>query len=184
MEHWFPLIEYTFIRVFVSYKAPHAMHRYVTDKILIQELCFQMTSIFSKVLTKGKKKSWPTLPLTIDSYTVKDFREVEAEEEEMRSYRLGPLDHQTYDLERIVPDHCKWAKFKWNYSHTECPGENEKRNWYNVDRKLTSGVWSDQEDPDDHTLEERSRELGGASSSQAKKPRTSTGHNTAAQQKE
>ena len=110
------------------------MPRYVTDKILIQEVCFQMTSSFSKVLSKGKKKSWPTLPLTVSTYTVKDFREVEAEAEEMRSYRLGPLDHWTYDPERIVPDHYKRAKFKWNYQHTECPGKDERRNWYNTDR--------------------------------------------------
>ena len=97
----------------------------------------------------------------------------------MKIYRLGSLDHRTYDPERIVLDHCKQAKFKWNYQHTECSGKDEKRNWYNADMKLNLGAWSDQEDPDDQTLEERSCELGGASCSQAKKPRTSTGHNTA-----
>ena len=102
----------------------------------------------------------------------------------MRSFLLGPLDHQTYDPERIVPDHCKQAKFKWSYQHVECPYEDEKRNWYNTDRKLAPGAWSNQEDPDDHTLEERICELGGAYSSQAKKPRTSTGHNTTSQRKE
>ena len=69
------------------------MPQFVTDKMLLQEVCFQMTSGFSKVLTKGKKKSWPTLPLTIDAYRVKDFREVEEEAEEMRSFHLGLLDH-------------------------------------------------------------------------------------------
>ena len=106
VAHWFPLAEYTFIRVFGSYKAPHAMPRYVTDKILIQEVFFQKSSSFSRVLTKGKKKPWPMLPLTIGTYMVKDFREVEAEAEEMKIYLLGSLDHRTYDPERIVPDHC------------------------------------------------------------------------------
>ena len=77
VAHWFPLAEYTFIRFFGSYKAPHVMPRYVTDKILIHGVYFQMSSSFSKVLTKGKKKSWPTLPLTIGTCMVKDFREVE-----------------------------------------------------------------------------------------------------------
>ena len=127
---------------------------------------------------------WPTLPLTIGAYTIKDFREVEAEAEEMKSYHLGALDHRTYDPERIVPDHCKRAKFKWNYQHTECPGEDERRNWYNANRKLAPGEYSDQEDLDDQTLENRSHELGGASSSLAKKPRTSTGHSTSTEKKE
>ena len=43
-----------------------------------------MTFGFSKVLTKGKKKPWPTLPLTIGAYIVKDFREVEAEAEQIK----------------------------------------------------------------------------------------------------
>ena len=110
------------------------MPRFVTDKMLLQEVCYQMTSGFSKVLTKGKKNLWPTLPLTIGAYTVKDFREVQVEVEEMRGFYLGPLDHRTYDPERIVPDHCKWAKLKWSYQHTENPYEDEKRNWYNADR--------------------------------------------------
>lgn len=159
------------------------MPRYVTDKILIEEVCFQMPFGFSKVLTNGNKKPRPTLPLTIATCIVKDFREVEAEAEEMKIYHLESLDHWTYDPERIIPDHCKQAKFKWNYQHTECSSEYKIRNWYNVDMKLAPGVWSDQEDPDDKTLEDRSRELGGASSSQAKRPRASTGHSTSTQHK-
>ena len=95
VAHWFPFVEGTFIRVFGSLKAPHALPRFITDRLLLQETCFQMTTDFSKVLTKGKKKPWPTLPLTIDTYTVKDFREVEAEAEEIRGFYQPPLDYQT-----------------------------------------------------------------------------------------
>ena len=94
VAHWFPFPGYTFIRVFGTYKAPHAMPRFVTDKMLIQEVCFQMSHGFSSILSKGKKKPWPTLPLTIGAYTVKDFREVAAEAEAMRSYQLGALEHR------------------------------------------------------------------------------------------
>ena len=107
VAHWFPFSKYTFIRVLGSFKAPHALPQLVTDKMLLQEVCYQMTFGFSKVVTKCKKKSWPTLSLTIGAYTVKDFREVEAEVEQIKGFYLGPLDHQIYDLERIVPDHCK-----------------------------------------------------------------------------
>ena len=63
VANWFPITHSTFIRVFGSFKAPHALPEFVTDKLLLQEVCYQMTSGFSKVLTKGKKKSWPTLPI-------------------------------------------------------------------------------------------------------------------------
>ena len=87
-----------------------------------------MTSGFSKVLTKGKKKPLPTLLLNIGAYTVKDFREVEAEAEQIRGFFLAPLDYWTYDPKRIVPAHCKHAKFKWSYQHTERPTEDGVRN--------------------------------------------------------
>ena len=105
VAHWFPFAECTFIRVFGSFKTPHALPRFVTDKMLLQEVCYQMTFGFSKVLTKGKKKPWPTLPLTIGAYLIKDFREVEAEAEKIKGFFLSPLDYQTYDPERIVPAH-------------------------------------------------------------------------------
>ena len=73
-----------------------------------------MTGGFTKVLTKGKKKPWPSLPLTIRAYTVKDFKEVEAEAEQMRGYHLPTLSHQAYDPNRIIPAHCKRAKFRWS----------------------------------------------------------------------
>ena len=83
---------------------------------------------FSRVLSKGKKKPWLALPLTIDAYTVKDFREVEAEGEEMKIYHFGALEYETYGPERTVPENFKRAKFKWNYQHTIFLGEDERRN--------------------------------------------------------
>ena len=102
----------------------------------------------------------------------------------MKIYHLRTLEYRTYDPERIVPEHCKRAKFKWNYQHTERPEEYERRNWYNADRQLAPGVDSGQEDQDDQSLEDRSHKLGGASSSIAKKPQTSTGTDASSQQRE
>lgn len=65
---------------------------FVTDRMLLKETCYQMTSSFSKFLTKGKKNPRPTLPLTIGAYTVKDFREVEAKAEQLRGFFLLPLE--------------------------------------------------------------------------------------------
>ena len=93
VAHWFPFTEYTFIRVFGTFKAPHALPRFITDKVLMQEVCFQMTSGFSNVLSKGKKKPWPALPLTIGAYTVKDFREVGTQGEEIKGYHFRSLDY-------------------------------------------------------------------------------------------
>ena len=143
-----------------------------------------MSQGFSSILSKGKKKPWPTLPLTSGAFTVKYFREVTAEAEAMRSYQLGALEHRTYDPERIVPEHCLRAKFKWTYQHLERPAEDERRNWYNAERQIAPGSDVVQEDPNDQSLEDRSRQLGGSSSSLPKKSRTNTGLTPSIQQKE
>ena len=116
-----------------------------------------MSHGFSNILSKGKKKPWPTLPLTIGAFTVKDFREVIAEAEAMRIYQLGALEHRTYDAERIVPEHCRRANLKWTYQHLERPTEDERKNWYNAERQLAPGTDVVQEDPDDQNLEDRRR---------------------------
>ena len=134
---WFPITHSTFIRVFGSFKAPHALHEFVINKLLLQEVFYQMTSGFSKVLIKGKKNPWPSLPLTISAYMVRDLKEVEVEAEETKGFHFAPLAHRSYDLERIVPAHSKLAKFNWNYQHIECPVEEKTRNWYNKDREAT-----------------------------------------------
>ena len=95
-----------------------------------------MTGRFSTVLTKGKKNSWPTLSLNITAYTVRNFKEVEAKAEEIKGFHFPPLTHRSYDPERIIPAHCKKAKFKWNYQHTECSVEDKTNNWYNKDSEV------------------------------------------------
>ena len=134
IAHWFPQ-EGVIIQVFRMLQAPHALPRFVPDKVLLQEVCYQMTMGFTMVLTKGKKKPWPSLPLTIGAYTVKDFRAVEAEAEQIKVYHLTPMSRRTYDPNGVIPEHCKRAKFKWMYNHTPCAHEDDFRNWYNRNRK-------------------------------------------------
>ena len=148
---WFPITHNTFIRVFRSFKAPHTLPEFITDKILLQEVCYQMTSGFSKVHTKGKKNPWPTLPLTIGTFTVRDFKEVEVEAEETKGFHFPPLAHRSYGPERIIPAHWKRAKLKWKYQHIEWPIEEQTKNWYKKDREAAPEESTDQEGQDDQT---------------------------------
>lgn len=79
VSHSFPIQEGTFIRVFITHKAPRVLPKFVMYKTLLQEVCYQMTQSFSKILNKGKKKPWPTFPLTIKAYVVEKFKQVEVE---------------------------------------------------------------------------------------------------------
>lgn len=150
VAHWFPNGEGTFIRVFGSYKTPHALPRFATNRVLMQEVCYQMTQGFLKTLRKGKKKPWPAFPLIIRAYTVENFKEVEAEDKELKGYHFVNLNHCTYDLERVVAAHCKRANFNWSYPHSKHAHEYKIRDWYHAARELSP---SEQQERDDEQLE-------------------------------
>lgn len=102
----FPIQEGTFIRFFGSYKPPHALPKFVIDKLMLQEVCYQMTTGLSKTLNKGKKKPQPSLPLTTGAYTIDIFQEVEVEAEEMKGFYFVNLSHHRYDPKGMVAAHC------------------------------------------------------------------------------
>lgn len=136
VAHWFPIHEGTIVRVFGTLKAPHALPKFVIDRTLIQEVCYQMTQGFSKVLNKGKKKPCPPFPLTIRAYVVENFKQVEAEAKELDRIHLVTLNYQTYDPEKVVVAHCKKLKFSWSYAHTRKDIKDRIRNWYNSTREI------------------------------------------------
>lgn len=148
--HWFPIWEGTFIRVLGSYKTPHALPRFATDRVLMQEVCYQMIQGFSKTLRKGKKKPWPTFPLIIRAYTVENFKEVEAEAKEVKRYHFVTLNPCAYDPERVVAAHCKRANFNWLYPHYKHAHEDKIKDWYHVARELSP---SEQQERDDEQLD-------------------------------
>lgn len=92
LVHWFPIEEGTFIRVFGTHKPPHALPRFSTNKTLLQEVCYQMTQGFSKIIIKGKKKPWPAFPLTIRAYVVENFIQVEEEAKALKGSHFVTLN--------------------------------------------------------------------------------------------
>lgn len=95
-----------------------------------------MTQGFSKTLSKGKNKSWPTFPLVIEAYLVEKFKQVEVESEELKGSRFVTLNHRIYDPKKVVVAHCKRANFNWSHLHSRKDHEDGVRNWYNATREL------------------------------------------------
>ena len=77
VAYWFPIGEATFIRVLDPYRSPHDLPTLETNIVLLQEVCYQLTTWCSKKLVKGKKNLWPIFPLTIGAYTLEKFKEVD-----------------------------------------------------------------------------------------------------------
>lgn len=47
---WFSYSQGTYIRVFRSYNNPNLMLKYVTEKVVMQEISYQLCSILSQLL--------------------------------------------------------------------------------------------------------------------------------------
>lgn len=59
---WFTTPEGTYIRCFGCRVSPHFMPQYVTNKVVLQEVAYQLDKGFSRVLHRRKKYPWPTFP--------------------------------------------------------------------------------------------------------------------------
>ena len=93
VAHRFPIQEGTFMRVVITHKAPHPLPRFITDKTLLREVCYQMTQGFSRVLNKVRKKPSLAFPLTIGEYAVEKFKQVEKEAEELKGSHFVNLNY-------------------------------------------------------------------------------------------
>ena len=69
----------TFLRVFDSKKSPHIFPRYSTENLVIQEVSYNLSIRLSTTLHKKKKAPWPTLPMKIGLYEIKNLKFVDTE---------------------------------------------------------------------------------------------------------
>lgn len=105
VEHWFSIRDGIFIRAFGSYKATHALPNISIDNMLSQEVCYQKTQGFLKILSKGKKKPCRAFPLLIKAYVVENFKEVEVKTNALNGHRFMTLNYCTHDHEKVVDVH-------------------------------------------------------------------------------
>jgi len=65
IAYWYASPGGTFLRVFGRKKPLHVLPRYVTDKLVMQEVSCHLTIGLSTDLHRKVKEPWPTLPLQI-----------------------------------------------------------------------------------------------------------------------
>ena len=60
---WYASPNGTFIRAYNTDKAPHVFLRFSTDKLVMQEVAYHISTGLSTGFHRKKKAPWPTLPL-------------------------------------------------------------------------------------------------------------------------
>jgi len=63
LANWFASLNDTYLIVFGGHKSPHFLPRYATDKLVMQEVAYHLSTGLSWVLQMKKKSPWATLPL-------------------------------------------------------------------------------------------------------------------------
>lgn len=114
--------------VFGAYKPPHALPMLATDRVLMQEVCYQVTTRLSKTLLKGKKGPWDLFPLTIGEFYHENFTESKVEDKEIKGFCFINMAIQKYDPRDIVVMHYKAIGFGWSYIHDQKNEEDKVNN--------------------------------------------------------
>jgi len=89
---WHALPGGTFIRVFGREKPLHVLSRHATDKLVMQEVSYHLATVLSTMLHRKKKPPWPTLPLHIRLYEIKNLKFADTEGKEIVRFEFGTRD--------------------------------------------------------------------------------------------
>lgn len=96
------------------------------DKLIIQEVSYNISIGLSTRLHRKKKAPYPTLSLQIGLYEIWNHKHVDAKMEEFKRFNFGTRSFNPYDPHWFVKDHYARVQFPW--IHGACHGA-EKDPW-------------------------------------------------------
>jgi len=105
IKAWFSSLDGTFLRLFGNKKSPHILPRYATDKHVMLEVSYHLSTGLSAALHRKKKTPWPTLPMKIGLYKIKNLKVADTEGKVIKKFSFGTQDINLYDPHGIFKDH-------------------------------------------------------------------------------
>lgn len=102
-----------FIRVFGGEKTLHVIPKYATDKLVMQEVSYHLSTWLSTGLHKKKKGPWPILPLLIKLYEIKNLKDVDVEAKEILKFKFKTKYFILYDPHNICKNHYARLYYPW-----------------------------------------------------------------------
>lgn len=100
---WFGEEKFTYVRIFGSIVELHVLPLFVPDKLLAQEISYQLTvEGMSRSLSNSKKRMWPSFPFNCVHFTLNDFKHVEKEVAKINGFKLETIPGRQYDPQKIA----------------------------------------------------------------------------------
>jgi hypothetical protein len=71
---WYIEESFSYIRVFNCYISPHALPRFLPDRLVCREVAYQTVSGgITKELKVAQKRVWPTFPIQVGVFSLSEF---------------------------------------------------------------------------------------------------------------
>jgi hypothetical protein len=115
--NWYLMEHGTYIRVYRAMKSPHLLPLFVSYRLVIQGVAYQMVIIrVGGILYKYRKAIWPPLPLYIDTYYVSNTKQAQEEVDILLSYKFGEERLRRHNPKKVVKEHFNKIGLPWEYT--------------------------------------------------------------------
>jgi hypothetical protein len=112
---WYIEENFSYIRVFGCFVSPHAIPKFLLDRLVCREVAGGMT----KDLKATQKKVWPTFPIQVGMFTLSDFGHTKFEASALEDVKLVDIEYKR-DHHRVVENHLSQFNMK-RYIHEYYP---------------------------------------------------------------
>lgn len=120
IAYWYASPDGTFLRLFSREKSWHDLPKYSMYKIVMEEVSYHLPTWFSTLFHRKNKEPWPTIPLQIGLYKIKNFKVTDTEGKEILKFEFGTRDFNPYDPCGIYTEHCARIYFLWLVGQSIC----------------------------------------------------------------
>jgi hypothetical protein len=118
---WYIEESFSYIRVFGCFTSPHALPRFLPDKLVCREVAYQTVSTgITKELKATQKRVWPTFPIQVGIFSLSDFGHAKVEALALEDIKLVDIEYKRHDPHRVVENHLAQFNMK-RYIHEDSP---------------------------------------------------------------
>jgi hypothetical protein len=118
---WFIDENFSYIRVFGCSVPPHALPKFLPDRLVCREVSYQtVTGGINKELKVAQKKVWPTFPLWVGMFSLLDFGHSKVEAAALEDVKLVNIEFKRHDPHIIMDNHLAQYNMK-RYVHENSP---------------------------------------------------------------
>jgi len=110
---WYASPDDTFIKMYNTKKALHLLPKLSTNKMVMQEVSYHISTGLLAGLHRKRKEPWPMLPLRIGLYVIQSLKEANSKVEVFKKFKFYNKSFNPYDLHGLCRDHCLRVYYPW-----------------------------------------------------------------------